>query len=253
MQIAALGRMDMAFHDLGPRDGTPVLLIHGFASNARINWIGTGWTKVLTDDGYRVVAIDNRGHGHSTKFYEPADYGPDIFADDAVALLDHLKIERTHVVGYSMGGRIAAWLGHAHGKRLRTLTIGGMGAHIGGRGGYERVREALLTDDTDGVTDRAALAFRRFADATGADRRALAACIVPSNTRITPEVMASVATPALVVVGSEDEISGPAEPLARMMPNARAVTLPGLDHMKATGAPGFKRAVTDFLGENQAG
>lgn len=246
-EIAPLDRAAIAYHDLGPRDGVPVILIHGFASNARVNWLSTGWTKLLTDAGYRVVAIDNRGHGHSSKFYEPADYGPDIFADDVIALMDHLDIAAAHVIGYSMGGRITSWLAYARPERLLSATIGGMGANIGGRGGYERVADALLAEDPDAIEDRGALSFRRFADTTGADRKALAACIMPSNTRITPEIVSAISVPVLVVVGSLDEIAGPAEPLADMIRDGEAVTLPGFDHMKAVGAPGFKAAALDFL------
>ena len=249
-QTVDLGRMTMAYRDVGPAGGVPVLLIHGFASNAAVNWAGTGWIKTLTEAGYRVIALDNRGHGKSQKFYEAADYGPDIFADDAVALLDHLGISRAHVIGYSMGGRITAWLAHAHGERMLSAVIGGMGANIGGRGTYEEVAAALEADDPATIEDRHALSFRKFADATGADRLALAACIRPSNTKITSQIVASIAVPTLVVVGSQDDIAGPAEPLAEAMVNARAVTLPGLDHMKATGAPGFKDAAIAFLKEH---
>ena len=112
------------------------------------------------------------------------------------------------------------------------------------------IGEALLADDADSVSDAAALSFRRFADATGADRHALAACIMPSNTRITPEIVRAIGVPVLVVVGSNDEIAGEAGPLADMIEIGEAVTLPGLDHMKATGAPGFKEATLEFLGRH---
>jgi len=70
--------VDIAYVDQG--SGGAVLLIHGFASNLRVNWIDTGWVRLLTDAGYRVVAIDNRGHGESGKPHDPARYGGPIMA-----------------------------------------------------------------------------------------------------------------------------------------------------------------------------
>ena len=213
-----------------------------------MNWIGTGWVKLLNDNGYRVVALDNRGHGASSKFYSPEDYGPDIFAADAFALLDYLNIDRCDVMGYSMGSRITCWMCYAQPQRIRRALFGGMGAHIyGGRGGYEAIAQALETDDPKTVTDAGAASFRRFADATGSDRLALAACIRPSKHRITPEIVASVQTPVLIVVGSADDIAGSPEELAAQMPNAEALVLPGLDHMKATGAAEYKTGAIEFL------
>ncbi len=91
-------------------DGEPILLIHGFASNHFVNWVSPGWVKTLNDAGYRAIAFDNRGHGASSKSYDPADYTPHKMAGDAAALLAHLGIDRAHVMGYSMGARIAAFL-----------------------------------------------------------------------------------------------------------------------------------------------
>src|SRR3954452_22137721 len=84
-------------------EAEPVVLVHGFASNHAVNWVNTLWTKTLGHAGFRVVALDNRGHGQSQKLYEPAAYHTAIMAEDARALLDHLGLERADVMGYSMG------------------------------------------------------------------------------------------------------------------------------------------------------
>ncbi|MEC9343628.1 MAG: alpha/beta fold hydrolase, partial [Pseudomonadota bacterium] len=102
-------RLELAYLDEGEGRET-VLLVHGFASTRTVNWVNTGWVRALREAGYRVVAFDNRGHGESTKFHDSADYSLERMAGDAMALLDHLGIDRTHVVGYSMGARIAATL-----------------------------------------------------------------------------------------------------------------------------------------------
>lgn len=249
-KLAELDGVEIAYYDLDPTGiaQDTILLIHGFASNASVNWLGTGWAKVLQDEGHRVIALDNRGHGNSTKFYTPEDYGPHLFAADAFKLLDHLGIEQCHVMGYSMGARITSWMAYEHPERLKSAVFGGMGVHIfGQRGGYEVIAEGLETDDPATITDKGAMAFRRFADVTGSDRMALAACVRPSEVLITPEIISSINVPTLVAVGGDDEIGGSAIELAKMMPNAQGVVLEGLDHMKATGAPAYKKAVLEFL------
>ncbi|MFD0915577.1 alpha/beta fold hydrolase [Pseudahrensia aquimaris] len=244
--IAKLPHARIAYYDIG--EGKPIVLIHGFASNARVNWIGTNWVKVLNEAGYRCIALDNRGHGESEKFYEPHQYGPDIFARDAADLLDHLGIQRCAVMGYSMGARITAWLCMHHGERVTKAIFGGMGARlVAPPGNYENIAAALETDEPDTIADPGGKMFRKFADATGSDRMALAACIRPSRQRITEGDVAKIETPVLVAVGEDDDVGGSPQVLADLIPGAKAVSLPGLDHMKATGAQPFKDAALDFL------
>ena len=114
--------VEIAFDDHG--QGEPVLLIHGFASNARVNWVDTGWVKTLADSGFRVVTIDNRGHGESEKLYNPDLYSALEMAEDARRLLDHLGIRQAHVMGYSMGARIAAFLTVNHPSRVVSAVFG---------------------------------------------------------------------------------------------------------------------------------
>ncbi|MCJ8309217.1 MAG: alpha/beta hydrolase [Rhizobiaceae bacterium] len=251
-QIAQLGRADIAYYDYPSTEATEplktILLIHGFASSAQVNWVGTGWVKRLSEAGYRVIAIDNRGHGRSSKFYSADDYGPDIFAADALALLDHLEIDQCDIMGYSMGARITCWISHQAPQRVRRAVYGGMGSRIfGGSGGHELIAAGLETDDPSSIADPTAMAFRKFADATRSDRLALAACIRPAREKITKEMVAAIKVPTLVAVGSIDDIGGSPEELVAMMPNAEAVVLEGLDHMKATGAESYKQAAIEFL------
>ena len=250
-QFADLESARIAYHDVG--EGDPILLIHGFASNGVVNWINTNWVRDLNEVGYRCIAIDNRGHGQSQKFHSPVDYGPDIFADDALQLLDHLGIERCDIMGFSMGTRITSWICAHNGERVRKAVFGGMGARIfGGGSHYETIAQALETDDPDSITDPRGKTFRTFADRTASDRLALAACIRPSTAKITTNMIASITVPVLVAVGDQDEVGGSAEELAAMLPNARAAVLPGLDHMKSTGSRAFKQAAIDFLKEESS-
>ncbi len=239
--------IDIAYIDEGA--GDPVLLIHGFASNVATNWIDTGWVKTLAGAGYRVIAYDNRGHGRSAKLYDLADYGAPIMAEDARRLLDHLGIDRAHVVGYSMGARISAFLAMAHPERVRSVVFGGLGSNmVRGVAGTGPVAAALEADSIDDVTNPTARTFRAFAEQTRSDLKALAACIRSARAQITADALGKIACPVLVVVGERDVIGGSADDLAAMIPGARGITLPGLDHMKAVGDKGFKRAVQEFFG-----
>ena len=93
------GDVEIAFLDEG--QGDPIVLVHGFASNKEVNWVYPGWVSTLTRAGRRVIALDNRGHGASTKLYDPAAYHTRVMAEDVGALLDHLGLQRADVMGYS--------------------------------------------------------------------------------------------------------------------------------------------------------
>ncbi len=240
--------VEIAFIDEG--HGDPVLLIHGFASNVTTNWVDPGWVKVLTAAGHRVIAYDNRGHGESAKLYGTDDYGAPLMAEDARRLLDHLKIARADVMGYSMGARIAAFLALAHPERVRSLVFGGLGLNmVRGVAGTGPVARALEAKSIDEVTNPTARTFRAFAEQTGSDLKALAACIRSSRAPITAEDLARLRCPVLVVVGALDVIGGSAAALAELIPGARAIEIAGRDHMKAVGDRAYKEAVLSFLKE----
>ncbi len=250
MKFANFGDVEIAYLDEG--EGPVVLLIHGFASKASVNWVFTGWVKTLTDAGYRVIALDNRGHGESTKFHDPARYEPDLMAGDALALLDFLEIKKAKVIGYSMGSRLMTFLALAAPERVERMVFGGMGENlVKGVGRWEPIAAALEAESIDDMNDETGRKFRAFADQTGGDKLALAACIRPSRQKITEAQLAQINHPALVVVGTDDDIAGSGDALADMLNNGRSFPLPGRDHMKAVGDKNFKRAVLDFFAEGQ--
>ena len=84
--------VEIAFLDEG--EGEPIVLVHGFASTKEVNWVYTGWVSALTHAGHRVIALDTRGHGKSTKLYDPVDYRSGLMAEDVRALLDYLGLAR---------------------------------------------------------------------------------------------------------------------------------------------------------------
>jgi len=238
--------VDIAFLDEG--QGNPILLIHGFASNKTVNWVDTGWVRHLTRLGFRVIAIDNRGHGESAKLHDPAGYGGPIMAEDARRLLDHLSIPRADIMGYSMGARISAFLALAHPERVRSLVFGGLGGNmVRPMAGTSSIAAALEAPSIDDVKIATARTFRAFAESTKSDLKALAACIRSSRDPLTPEMVGRIACPVLVAVGSGDVIGGPAGDLAKLIPGAEAFTIEGRDHMKAVGDRAYKDAVAAFL------
>jgi pimeloyl-ACP methyl ester carboxylesterase len=238
--------LELAFIDEG--EGEPVLLIHGFASSIRVNWVAPGWVKTLRDAGYRVVAIDNRGHGQSQKSYEPEDYRPSRMAGDAAALLDHLGIARAHLMGYSMGARVCAFAALEHPHKVATLVFGGLGiGMVEGVGDWDPIAQALLADDPASIPDARGRMFRAFADQTGSDRKALAACIATSRDLVSKADAARIAQPALVAVGTTDDIAGSPQRLAGLMPDAEPFAIEGRDHMLSVGDRSFKKRVLAFL------
>ena len=240
--------LNFAYLDEGEPAGDPVILIHGFASNKAVNWVGPGWVQALGDAGYRVLAIDNRGHGESDKPHDAQAYRPDKMAGDAAALLAHLRIDRAHVLGYSMGARIGAFLSLGAPEKVRSLVFGGLGmGMIDGVGDWEVIADALLAPSLDAVTDPRGRAFRAFAEQTGGDRTALAACISTSRQHPTVEQAGAIEAPTLIAVGTKDDIAGSPRELAELMPNATAIDIPGRDHMLAVGDRVFKQAVLEFL------
>jgi pimeloyl-ACP methyl ester carboxylesterase len=242
------GPVDIAYLDEG--DGEPILLIHGFASSKEVNWVNPAWVSTLTRAGRRAIALDNRGHGQSSKLYEPADYHTDKMADDARALLDHLGIGRADVMGYSMGARITAFLTQRHPERVRSAVLGGLGIHlVDGVGLPESISEALEAPSLADVTDPQGRTFRAFADQTQSDRRALAACIRGSRQEMPRADAARIAVPVLIAIGSKDTVAGSPDELAAIIPGARAVSIPNRDHMLAVGDKVYKEAVLKFLGE----
>ncbi|MEW9835860.1 alpha/beta fold hydrolase [Mesorhizobium marinum] len=252
MKFFAHDGFDLAYIDQSPSPAAEtVLLIHGFASTHMVNWVSPGWVKTLTDAGYRTVALDNRGHGASTKSYDPADYTPQKMAGDASALLDALGVERAHVMGYSMGARVAAFLALAEPAQVATLILGGLGSGlVDGVGDWDPIAEALRADDPASVTHPRGKAFRAFADQTRSDREALAACIATSRVELSEADVARITQPTLVAVGTKDDIGGSAEELAALMPNAQSFAIEGRDHMLAVGDRTFKKRALEFLAEH---
>jgi len=238
--------IEIAFLDEG--EGEPIVLVHGFASNKEVNWVAPGWVATLTRAGRRVIALDNRGHGASTKLYDPAAYHSAVMAQDVRALLDHLDLPRADVMGYSMGARVTAFLALAAPKRVRSAVLGGLGIRlVEGVGLPETIATALEASSLAAVTDPTGRTFRAFAEQTKSDLQALAACLRGSRQTLSRADVGRFAMPLLVAVGAKDTVAGSAEALAALIPGARALVIPDRDHMLAVGDKAFKAGVLSFL------
>jgi len=240
------GAVEIAYLDEG--EGDPILLVHGFASTKNVNWVYPTWVSELNKHRRRVIALDNRGHGDSAKLYDSEQYHIGTMAGDVSALMDHLNIERADIMGYSLGGRMTAWLARSQPRRLRSAIFGGIGMGlIEGGGPGESVAVALEASSLDEVTDPVGRTFRAFADQTRSDRRALAACLRGSRRLMIRDEAAAITVPVLIAVGTSDEIAGSAAALGKIIPGAQVLDIPNRDHMRAVGDKVYKEGVLEFL------
>jgi pimeloyl-ACP methyl ester carboxylesterase len=240
--------------------GEPVVLIHGWGVDLEWNWAEPGIIRSLAER-YRVIAIDCRGHGRSDKPHDPKQYGMNMVTD-VIRLLDHLKVQKAHIVGYSMGGLIAEVLLAGYPERVRTATIGGFGWEDDE--GYRKRR--LLTAESleqgkgigplvEALTppgEKAAVAQQMAAInqwfLERNDPAALAA-VARGNAdlRASETKLRANKLPALAVVGELDPLRPSVDRLASMMPNLEVVVVPGANHMFAVRSPEFLEAVKAFL------
>jgi len=229
----------------GPDHGTPIVAVHGFASDYRLNWVGTRWQETLTSAGFRVIGLDCRGHGHSDKPHDEAAYAVEKMAGDVIRLLDHLDVAQAAYIGYSMGGRIGLEVVLDFPDRVQRAVLGGIGAAGALERADEIARAFRLGEPTD---DPVAQTFYKFASARPTnDLIALAACIKGLRPESHPERLAKIHTPILIAVGDQDDIARGAPELVELIPTARLVTVKGRDHMSAVVAREFKQAALEFL------
>ena len=233
----------------GPETGVPVLLVHGFASDYQLNWVGTRWQETLVGANYRVIGLDCRGHGQSAKPHDPAAYAIDVMAADVRRLLDELSLLSVRYVGYSMGARIGLQSALDFPDRLYRAVLGGLGA-FGRVEDAEAIARALRGGKPETPS---ALTFQRFAAARPTnDLEALAACMegLGRSGRVDGTRLATIWTPILLVAGDRDDIAPDAPKLAAQIPTARLVMIPGRDHLSTVPARPFKEAALEFLAQS---
>lgn len=240
------GPVELFYLDQGV--GDPVVLVHGFASNKEVNWLNPSWFGALNRAGFRVIALDLRGHGASTKLYDPNQYKTSIMAEDVRALLDHLALPRADLLGYSMGARISAFLTVLHPDRVRSTILGGVGVSLfEGRNFTDDIPAGLEAETLSADAPRAVRTFRAFAEQTKSDLKALAACMRGTAQNLPRAQLAGIKTPVLIAVGTKDTMAGDPRELSALIPGSQVVDIPERDHMLAVGDKVFKQAAVGFL------
>jgi pimeloyl-ACP methyl ester carboxylesterase len=205
--------------------GEPVVLIHGLQSSAAINWELPGTLRQLASR-YQVIAFDCRGHGQSGKPTAEDQYGVEM-VEDVTRLLDHLKIEKAHIVGYSMGGMIAMKFIVLHPDRVKSGVLGGMGWLKSGSV-LEKFWEKLPARE-EGHPPTACLHGL-------------------SQLGVTEDEVRAVQAPVALVAGDHDPCRKLyIEPLLKVRPEWTLTTVEGAGHLTCIAKEAFKDAVKDAL------
>jgi pimeloyl-ACP methyl ester carboxylesterase len=249
----------------GKEDSEPVLLIHGFTADIDAQW--TLVLKALAKD-YKVIALDCRGHGGSEKPHDPKKYGLEM-TRDAVRLLDHLKIDKAHIVGYSMGAGIALQVAARYPERVRTATLGGAGVPQPGR---EKMLEALADSLEQGKGLRPLIVFLTPKDrpqpteeqikAIDAvilarnDPKALAAVIRGNinnkDMALSEEKVKGIKVPMLALIGEIDPLRPGVDELKKQLPQVKVVVIDKADHITAFSREEFVSGLKEFLDAHRA-
>jgi pimeloyl-ACP methyl ester carboxylesterase len=239
--------------------GEPVVLIHGFSVNPEIQWGLPGIRRALAKN-YRVISIDCRGHGQSAKPHDPKAYGAEM-AEDVVRLLDHLKIQKAHLVGYSMGGFITLRIAATHPERVLTATTGGAGwsakvdtqtldaiaDSLDAGKGMGLLIEKLTPPGRPKPTEEQLRSINQVVTSLN-DTKALAAVMRSMRgLGVTEDQLKADKVPTLAIVGEADPLKEGVDALKGRLPDLQIVVIPGADHMDAFLKPQFVNSLTEFL------
>lgn len=231
-------------HGRGDADAAqpPILLVHGFASDADVTWRRTGWVQALRGAGREVIAVDLRGHGDSDKPTDGDSYAPERLGEDLIAVLDSAGVEVVDVIAYSMGNRVVSDLCALAPERVRRVVVGGAGPQeLFATWRLDEARAYI----SDGVPPKNTFIAQVLgpAIAAGADPDALLACIegVAGASLAIPGSI-----PVLFVVGEDDPVPVGVQELAREW-GSDVVTIPGRDHVSTLTSRTFKDAAIEFL------
>lgn len=233
----------IAFREVGA--GRPLVLVHGYFSNAEVNWIRYGHAAAIAERGVRVIMPDLRGHGDSDKPHDPGAYPPDALMRDGMALIAHLGLADYDLGGYSLGGRTTMRM-LANGARPRRAILSGMGltgiVSTAGRGGYFRNVLTNLGSFPRGTSEWMTEAFLKT---TGGDPVALLR-VLDTFVDTPLAVVEGIDVPTLVVTGVDDDDNGSGAALADALPQATFREIPG-NHMSAVTKPELGLVIADFL------
>lgn len=233
----------LAWREMG--EGRPVVLLHGLFSSAEVNWIKFGTAARIAAEGYRVVMPDLRVHGSSAAPHDAALYPPDVLVSDLADLVAHLGLSAFDLGGFSLGARTSVRAVVA-GMTPGRLILGGMG--LAGLAGWQRrvqfFKRVIAEYDSAKRGDDSWLSIQ-FMKTMKIDRIA-AGHLLDSFTDTSPDALAALTMPTLVVCGDRDRDNGSAEDLVAALPDAVLATIPGT-HMSSVTEPELGQAIAAFL------
>lgn len=238
----------IATYSWGEPDADTVLCVHGFASSCRDNWVETGWVRMLTNAGYRVLGVDQRGHGASDKPHDAEAYSMAAFVGDLMAVLDTYLLDDVRYLGYSLGARVGWQLAVDAPEHVGRAVLGGI--PDGRPLGRLRIEQARAyaehgTPVDDAVTQNYVRLAERVHDN---DLRALIG--LAEGMRFgdaDPDPERPPRQPVLFATGSEDAILERSRALAATSPNGTFLEIPGRHHFNAPGSRVFREAGLEFF------
>lgn len=239
----------LATYSWGSADRPAVLIVHGFASSTRDNWVLTGWARMLERSGYRVLGVDQRGHGRSDKPHDPDGYTVRTLASDVESVLDTFLIDEARYVGYSLGARVGWQVARDLGDRIPRAVLGGVpdGTPLA-RLNIDQVRGYI--DAGAPVTDPATQRYIALTERVpGNDLRALLALALGmrQSRSIDPDPETAPVQPILFATGAQDAVIAGSRSLAAAAPGGTFYEIPGRHHFNAPGSRDFRDCTLQFL------
>jgi pimeloyl-ACP methyl ester carboxylesterase len=237
-------------------EGEPVILLHGFVFSIEPAWVAGGFFDELSQT-YRVAAMDLRGHGQSGKPHDPKSYGLEMI-NDVLRLMDHLRFDEAHLVGYSLGGMLACKCLEIAPQRLRSVVIGGAGWVREGDGAHrswlplaemlERVRpgETLSSHFWPNPDTRPP---REVQDLVDANAPAALAAVARGMLEVTvePGVLQMNRVPTLAICGELDPVKASLLEMKHVMGDLDVQIVPGFDHHTLPASKEFRDAIRAFV------
>ena len=241
----------IATYSWGDDSAPTVLCVHGFASSCRDNWVNTGWVRDLTRAGFRVLGVDQRGHGMSDKPHDRRDYTMSALVGDLLVVLDTYLLDSVRYAGYSLGGRVGWQLLVDAPDRVSRAVLGGIpdGTPLA-RVDIDQAR--AYAERGIPVDDRVTQSYITLAErVTGNDLGVLIALAEGMREGdADPDPAHPPQQPILFATGSEDAILERSKALAECAPNGVFVEIPGRHHFNTPGSRVFREQALAFLAES---
>jgi pimeloyl-ACP methyl ester carboxylesterase len=245
--VLAADGVQLATYDFGPSEAPAVFAVHGFASSALANWHLTGWTRDLVRAGYRVIALDQRGHGKSDKPHSPDAYTMHTLVTDVLTVLDAYLLGDVSYLGYSLGARVGWQSARELADRITCAVLGGIPDGDPLKRFQITDARAHLEHGTE-VGDRLTGTYLTMARSLpGNDLSALVSLVEGMRDGPQPGPENAPTQPLLFATGSDDRILAASRALADATPNGTFFEIPDRNHFNAPTSRAFREAGIAFF------